>query len=47
MNKLFKTGALAALIAAGPLAMAPAASAQTRRDVREERQDVREAPRLA
>lgn len=45
MNKHFKTAALAALVMAGPLATAGAATAQTRRDVREERQDVRDARR--
>ncbi len=43
MNKNFKNAALAALVMIGPLSMAGAASAQTRRDVREERQDVRDA----
>lgn len=43
MNKFFKTAALAALVTVGPLSMAGTASAQTRRDVREERQDVRNA----
>jgi Ni/Co efflux regulator RcnB len=45
MNKHFKTAALAALVMVGPLATAGVASAQTRRDVREERQDVRDARR--
>jgi Ni/Co efflux regulator RcnB len=45
MNKHFKTAALAALVAAGPLSLAGTASAQTRRDVREARQDVREERR--
>lgn len=45
MNKHFKTAALAALDMVGPLATAGIASAQTRRDVREERQDVRGARR--
>jgi Ni/Co efflux regulator RcnB len=43
MNKIFKTAALAALVAVGPLAMTGTAAAQSRRDVREERQDVRDA----
>jgi Ni/Co efflux regulator RcnB len=45
MNKHFKTAALAALVMVGPLSIAGAASAQTRRDVREARQDVREERR--
>lgn len=45
MNKHFKTAALATLVMVGPLATAGVASAQTRRDVREERQDVRDARR--
>lgn len=43
--KRFTTAALAALVMVGPLSMAGTASAQTRRDVREERQDVRDARR--
>jgi Ni/Co efflux regulator RcnB len=45
MNKHFKTAALAALVMVGPLSMAGAASAQTRRDVREHRQDARQDQR--
>jgi Ni/Co efflux regulator RcnB len=45
MNKHFKTAALAALVMVGPLSIAGTASAQTRRDVREARQDVREERR--
>jgi len=45
MKKPLKTLALSALVMVGPLSMAGAASAQTRRDVREQRQDVRDAGR--
>lgn len=45
MKNPLKTLALSALVLVGPLSMASAASAQTRRDVREERQDVRDARR--
>lgn len=45
MKNPLKTLALSALVMAGPLSVAGAASAQTRRDVREERQDVRDARR--
>ena len=42
MNEHFKTAALAALVMVGPLSMAGTASAQSRRDVREQRQDNRD-----
>src|SRR5262245_42295029 len=45
MNTHFKSATLAALVMVGPLSMASTASAQTRRDVREARQDVREERR--
>lgn len=45
MKKPLKTALLSALVIIGPLSMAGAANAQTRRDVREERQDVRDARR--
>ncbi len=41
MNKHFKNAALAALVLVGPLSVAGTASAQSRRDVREERHDTR------
>ncbi|MEQ1820678.1 MAG: hypothetical protein ABL871_18905, partial [Terricaulis sp.] len=47
MNKHFKTAALAALVMVGPLSMAGTASAQTRRDAREHRQDDRRDNRQA
>lgn len=45
MNKHIKTAAMAALMVAGSLGIAGTANAQTRRDVREARQDVREERR--
>jgi Ni/Co efflux regulator RcnB len=45
MKKPLKTLVLSALVMVGPLSMAGAASAQTRRDVQEQRQDVRDARR--
>lgn len=47
MKKHFKTAALAALVMVGPLSMAGTASAQSRRDVREQRQDNRQDARQA